>query len=191
MFVSGKRNTREEVRRLLDEGRSLSEISRDLGVSKGTVAYHARRLGKAVDERFSRRYDWSEIQRSYDRGLSMRECAAVHGFNVGSWFKAVQRGDIVPRPQRMAMDELLMSGKRRGRAYLKKRILAEGLKQARCERCGNTEWLGRPIPLQLHHVNGDGEDNRIENLQLICANCHSQTDNWGGRKRRGEAGRNG
>jgi 5-methylcytosine-specific restriction endonuclease McrA len=58
------------------------------------------------------------------------------------------------------------------------------LKEARCERCGLTEWLGKPAPLQLHHVNGDGKDNRPENLQILCPNCHSQTDSWGGRNRR-------
>jgi 5-methylcytosine-specific restriction endonuclease McrA len=35
--------------------------------------------------------------------------------------------------------------------------------------------------MQLHHVNGDGLDNRLENLELLCANCHSQTETYGGR----------
>jgi len=35
--------------------------------------------------------------------------------------------------------------------------------------------------MELHHLNGDGQDNRLENLQLLCGNCHAQTDNWGGR----------
>jgi 5-methylcytosine-specific restriction endonuclease McrA len=56
-----------------------------------------------------------------------------------------------------------------------------GLKVERCERCGLTEWLGAPICIELHHRNGDGRDNRPENLELRCPNCHSQTDNWGGR----------
>jgi 5-methylcytosine-specific restriction endonuclease McrA len=67
---------------------------------------------------------------------------------------------------------------------LKGRLIAAGLKENRCEACGLTEWLGRPLSMALHHVNGDGLDNRIENLQLLCPNCHAQTDNFSGRGRR-------
>ena len=52
------------------------------------------------------------------------------------------------------------------------------LKTNKCENCGLTEWLGRPIVCELHHINGDSSDNRIENLQILCPNCHSQTDNF-------------
>jgi 5-methylcytosine-specific restriction endonuclease McrA len=64
---------------------------------------------------------------------------------------------------------------------LKSRLINGGIKAARCEACGIDEWLGAALSLELHHMNGDGMDNRIENLQLLCPNCHSQTDTWGGR----------
>lgn len=56
----------------------------------------------------------------------------------------------------------------------------EHLKEQKCEICGLTEWQGKPIVLQLHHVNGNPTDNRLENLQILCSNCHSQTDNFCG-----------
>jgi DNA-binding phage protein len=67
---------------------------------------------------------------------------------------------------------------------LKNRLLKEGYKECRCEKCGSTEWFGKPIPLELHHINGDNNDNRLENLQMLCPNCHAFTDNYGGKNQK-------
>lgn len=67
---------------------------------------------------------------------------------------------------------------------LKNKLLKEGIKEYKCESCGNTEWLGKPIKLELHHINGDNTDNRIENLQFLCPNCHAYTDNFGGKNQK-------
>lgn len=64
---------------------------------------------------------------------------------------------------------------------IKLRILKEGLKEPKCERCGRTEWEGQSIPLELHHLNGNHKDNRLENLQILCPNCHALTDNYSGK----------
>ena len=66
---------------------------------------------------------------------------------------------------------------------MKARLLLAGMKERKCEHCGLTEWQGRPVAFELHHINGDGLDNRLENLLLLCPNCHSQTDTWGGRNK--------
>ena len=50
-----------------------------------------------------------------------------------------------------------------------------------CEQCGLSEWQGQAIPLEIHHVNGNNLDNRIENLKLLCPNCHALTNNYRGR----------
>lgn len=64
---------------------------------------------------------------------------------------------------------------------LARRLLKEGIKESKCEICGNTKWLNKPIPLELHHINGDHKDNRLSNLQLLCPNCHALTDNYRGK----------
>jgi 5-methylcytosine-specific restriction endonuclease McrA len=76
---------------------------------------------------------------------------------------------------------LLVKGRRTNRSHLKRRLLDAGIKENKCERCGISAWLGEPLNAQLHHENGDGSDNRIENIEFLCANCHSQTDTYGGR----------
>jgi 5-methylcytosine-specific restriction endonuclease McrA len=60
-------------------------------------------------------------------------------------------------------------------------LLRDGLKEYRCESCGQTEWLGQPIPLELHHIDGNRNNNQLSNLQLLCANCHALTPNNSGR----------
>ena len=178
-----QRSTRDIVRELLEQGVARADIARALGVTKATVSYHARRLGADIDERCARRYDWAAVQRYHDQGNSMRECVARFGFSTGSWHDARNRGDLIVRPGRTPIAELLIAGTYRGRRNLKVRILGEGLKEPRCEACGIDEWHGRPLSLALHHVNGDRLDNRLENLQLLCPNCHSQTENFSGRNR--------
>lgn len=55
------------------------------------------------------------------------------------------------------------------------------LRGYKCECCGNSEWLGKPIKLEVHHIDGDHYNNELENLQLLCPNCHSMTPNWRGK----------
>lgn len=52
------------------------------------------------------------------------------------------------------------------------------LRGRKCEQCGMTEWLGQPINLEVHHISGDRSDNSLENLLLLCPNCHSYTENY-------------
>lgn len=52
------------------------------------------------------------------------------------------------------------------------------LRGHKCECCGLSEWNNLPITLQAHHIDGDKTNNELENLSLLCPNCHSQTDNF-------------
>ena len=47
-----------------------------------------------------------------------------------------------------------------------------------CELCNTSEWLGSAITLEIHHIDGNNKNNDLKNLQILCPNCHSQTDNY-------------
>lgn len=67
---------------------------------------------------------------------------------------------------------------------LKNRLLLEGLKEHKCECCGITEWNGKLAPLELDHINGNHHDNQLENLRILCPNCHAQTDTYRGKNKK-------
>lgn len=67
------------------------------------------------------------------------------------------------------------------RGNIKKRLYAMGVKEE-CAKCGiGPEWDGEPLTLQLDHINGVNNDNRIGNLRILCPNCHTQTETYAGR----------
>jgi 5-methylcytosine-specific restriction endonuclease McrA len=178
--------TRERVQELLRGGASITEIAATLALAKSTVCYHARQLGYPGAPKYAKRYDWAAIRRYYDEGHSVNECRDRFGFHISAWSDAIARGDIVPRPRGLSLG-VYVAREDDCRSALKKRLLADGLRRNACERCGISRWRDKPLSIALHHANGNGKDNRLENLQLLCPNCHSQTENYGGRNR-GRAG---
>ena len=64
------------------------------------------------------------------------------------------------------------------------RLLSEGYKPHKCECCGLETWLDNPIPLELHHKDGNRNNNAIENYELLCPNCHAFTDSYRGKNSR-------
>lgn len=62
---------------------------------------------------------------------------------------------------------------------LRNKLIEFGYKESKSELCGISEWLGKPVKLQLHHIDGNHDNNELSNLQILCPNCHSMTDNFG------------
>ena len=84
-----------------------------------------------------------------------------------------------------ALIELLVYGSGASSHALRVRLIKEGVCAARCSRCRLTSWMDQPIPLELHHVDGDPKNNVKGNLEILCPNCHALTSNHAGKGNRG------
>lgn len=147
------------------------------------------------------RYDEAEAReavaasRSYSetlRRLGMRPAGGNHKL-LRKWVDDVWKiptGHFDPnagrriRPSR-PLSEVMVEGSTYSRTRLKRRLLAAGIKQTRCELCGQgEEWRGRRMALILDHINGQPDDHRLENLRIVCPNCAATLDTHCGRKNR-------
>jgi hypothetical protein len=142
----GTRWTNDDLRVAVAGARSIAQAIRALGLVAAGGNY----------DQVQRRIKELGIDTSHMTG---------RGWNRGGEFK--------PYTERR-LDEVLVTGRWTASHQLKKRLFRNGLKSPACELCG---WAARApdgrIPVELDHINGDRFDNRIENLRILCPNCHS------------------
>lgn len=112
----------------------------------------------------------------------IKERCAQLGIDYANSFKPLS-GDY---HKKRSYDEILVEHSTyKNRVHLKDRLIEDNLLEYKCAICGNTgEWNGLPLSLQLDHINGINDDNRLENLRLVCPNCHSQTETFSGKNLR-------
>ena len=91
------------------------------------------------------------------------------------------KGMNKPSSTKMNLEEYLVYSQDIQSNKVRKKLLEDGCKIHQCENCGNTEWLGQPIPLELHHKDGNKKNNTLENFELLCPNCHALTDTYRGK----------
>ncbi|MFE9019148.1 HNH endonuclease signature motif containing protein [Streptomyces sp. NPDC007808] len=205
--------TKERLEAAARGARTLSEACVRLGVDPGSSARRyvlgrMKRLGVDVShfEREGIRWTREVLQTAVSASTNMCEVLRHLGLDVvgghhthisrrieaygidTSHFRMPTRRD---RPWRPRTPEGLLIEQPAGHA---RRVPGDRLKWAmtavgvadRCSLCGTEpSWRGRPLPLEVDHIDGNWRDNRIENLRLLCPNCHSTTDNYRGRAKAG------
>lgn len=88
----------------------------------------------------------------------------------------------MPITSKQPIEFYLVKGSKINTYPLKRRLLRKGLLNPICYQCGLADsWNGKYLSLQLDHINGISNDNRLENLRILCPNCHSQTDTYAGK----------
>lgn len=147
------------------------------------------RLGRVTDDEICSAFEHSRSMAELLRrvGLvpkggnykTMRRRLADLGLDAASL--PGQRWAAGQRLGRRSLQELLRQGVTCSGPELVRRLIEEGLMTWKCDCCGLAEWLGERIPLELDHINGVHDDNRLENLRLLCPNCHAMTPTYRGR----------
>ena len=97
-----------------------------------------------------------------------------------SWVKGKNVTLRKPKP----LDEILVENSNYQSYKLKNRLYEAGLAKPQCYECGLVEWNGKKLSFHLDHINGISNDHRLENLQILCPNCHSQTDTYCGKNKK-------
>lgn len=118
--------------------------------------------------------------RSFHRLVAKYNVDTSH-FTGQGWNRGQVHGTKYP------LEEYLSNKRTISSHTLRLRLIKEGIFEQKCYSCNLTEWLGQPIALELEHINGVHEDNTLNNLTLLCPNCHAQTSTYRGKnqKRRG------
>jgi hypothetical protein len=100
-----------------------------------------------------------------------------------SHFKSRQEY-LIPFQEGAPLQSILVENSSFNRTHLKNKLLKSGLLKNECYICGQLPfWNGKPLSLQLDHINGISNDNRIENLRILCPHCHSQTESFAGKNK--------
>lgn len=130
------------------------------------------------------------FKKACDTSMSMAEAAAKLNLHFNSFKKRAIELDCYKPNQsgkglkkispKILLSDIIEKGKHpHYQSYkLKNRLIREGVKKNVCEICKCSSWQGKHLNLELHHADGNRQNHKLSNLQMLCPNCHSQTDTF-------------
>lgn len=125
----------------------------------------------------------SKVNRRDDRGSYTTLRKILSSFPDLDYSKMKENVKNKVRVGELPFDEVFKKGTHFGSSLLRNKLIKSGIKTfEKCECCGISEWMGKPITIQLHHKDGDHTNNEIDNIAELCPNCHSQTDSYAKQK---------
>lgn len=195
---------KQELEILVGQNLSSHQIAREMSISQTTVKYWLKKFSlKTNKKQFNQHVNWTENQlkdavrdsiclsqvlQKLEMGHSSGNYRTINKYikryNIdNSHFRATE----VMSPKfvrRFPLEEILIENSPyEWTNNLKKRLIEENVLTELCSECGINTWNNKRLVLQLDHINGHRNDNRIENLRLLCPNCHSQTETFSGRNK--------
>jgi 5-methylcytosine-specific restriction endonuclease McrA len=140
-----------------------------------------------MSTRNTKKFNKQEIEFAISQGVTMGAAAKVLNLDWRTFRKQAEKHGLYERVPysntKLNLDDIL-AGKhpQYSTSHLSKRLVKEGIKQYTCESCGITDWQNNPISLELDHIDGNNSNHKLENLRLLCPNCHSQTETYKSKK---------
>ena len=131
-----------------------------------------------------------QIKEAYEKYETLHMASAELGMTIVSLWRRAKKIGLAwkdknyrsVQPTKIPTNEILEGKHPYYQTFkLKKRLIKEGIKENKCDICEITEWTGKPILIQLDHIDGNSHNHKLENLRMICPNCHSQTETYCGK----------
>lgn len=192
----------EKILKLRERGYTYSEIVKELNVTKSLVAFYCnekrqKEYLEIIENNKKKKEEYEKIvcdvinecsnlnqvcirlnkRPTNTNYVFLKNIISKYNLDISHFTE-----EFVPsKSKKYTFDDIFCVNSTFNSNKIKNKLIKENIKEWKCEKCQRTEWEGDKIPLELHHINGNRTDNRLENLKLLCCNCHSQTDNFCGK----------